>query len=313
MKNRLLIVFLVLVIVIALPLSSVALFGTERGDLQSFLMRKIPPRPAGSLTGSEFAEAVSRLDRGHREQAIRRELVAGNFPDFLRSLKPIRFGRRTADGGKTDVTLFAMPDYLAVGSNQDFILIPMSLPTALDVALNHGFILPTKKIVDAIFRQSAVHLAPKPLPAGPRMVSTAYYAAHNEKIQKQRLAASCPLGELISGHKKDVVITNRLIQRMGKIAIYGWHYASGSPIQPLSTVHGANYADYSHGIRLISETALVDGEPRSIYEILEDPALAPLLSDEGPIRKIRDLMARYWRQPPRTADTPAQPAPLIHF
>jgi len=311
MKTRVLI--LLLVIAIALPLTSFALSGVERGDLQAFLMRKIPPRHARSLTGSEFAEAVSRLDRGRREQAIRRELEAGNLPDFLRSLKPVRFSRRTADGGKTEVTLFAMPDYLAVGSNQDFILIPMSLPTALDVALNYGFILPTRKIVDAIFRQSAFHLAPKPLPAGPRMASTDYYAAHSEKIQRQRLALGCIPGELTSGHKKDVVIANLLLQKVGKIAIYGWHYASGSPIQPLSTIHGANYADYSHGIRLISETALVDGEPRSVYEILEDPELAPLLSDEGPIRKIRNLMARYWRQPSQAAELPAQPAPLFRF
>ena len=184
-----------------------------------------------------------------------------------------------------------MPDYLAIGSNDDFVLIPMSLQTALEVAVTYGFILPTRKIVDAIFSQSAVHLTPQPLPAGPRMRSTAYYDAHNQKINKQRLALCCPLGELISGHKKDVVLTNRLIGREGKIAIYGWHHPSGDPIQPLSTIHGANYADYSHGIRLVSDVVLQDGQPRSIYEILEDPVLAPLLSDEGPLGKIRSLMA----------------------
>jgi len=52
----------------------------------------------------------------------------------------------------------------------------------------------------------------------------------------------------------------------------------------LSTIHGANYADYSHGIRLISEMALIDGELRSIYEILRDSSVANVLSDEGPIR-----------------------------
>jgi hypothetical protein len=209
------------------------------------------------------------------------------------------------------LTIFAMPDYLAIGSNDDFILIPMALRTALKVAMTYGFILPTRKMVDAIFSQSTIHLAPQPLPAGPRMVSTAYFEAHNKKIKKQRLNFPGPLGELISGHKKDVVVTNRLIHKLGKIAIYGWHYASGSPIQPLSTVHGANYVDYSHGIRLISDTVLLDGEPRSIDEILEDPALSPLLSDEGPLGKIRDLMTRYLRQPARAVEKPGMRATRV--
>jgi hypothetical protein len=169
----------------------------------------------------------------------------------------------------------------------------MSLPTALEVALEYGFVLPTRKIVDTIFGQSAFHLVPKPLPAGPRMRSTAYYQTHNQTIERQRQLLRWLPGELIAGHKKDVVLTNHLIHRPGKIAIYGWHYPSGNPIQPLSTIHGANYADYSHGIRLISETVLLDGEPRSIYDILGDPELAPLLSDEGPLGKVRTLMARY--------------------
>jgi hypothetical protein len=310
MKTRILIILLV--IAAALPLASLALSCGERVDLQVSLVRKIPPRPARSMTGSEFAKSIYHVDRGQREQAILHQLTAGNLPDFLRQLKPVHFSRQSADGRETELTIFAMPDYLAIGSNDDFMLIPMALNTALKVAMTYGFILPTRKIVDAIFSQSAVHLVPQPLPAGPRMVSTAYFAAHNQKIQKQRLSLLSHLGDLISGHKKDVVVTNRLIHRLGKIAIYGWHYASGSPIQPLSTVHGANYADYSHGIRLISDTVLLDGEPRSIYEILEDPALSPLLSDEGPLGKIRDLMTRYLRPPARAVERPAMWATRIH-
>jgi hypothetical protein len=103
-------------------------------------------------------------------------------------------------------------------------------------------------------------------------------------IEKQSRAHGIHLGTLVSGHKKDVVITNRLINRPGQIAIYGWHRAKGAPIQPLSTVHGANYADYSHGIRLISEMAIIDGEARSTDDILRDSLFASVLSDEGAIR-----------------------------
>ncbi len=41
-------------------------------------------------------------------------------------------------------------------------------------------------------------------------------------------------GKLIAGHKKDVVITNRLLTMPKRVAIYGWHRPNGSPIQPLA-------------------------------------------------------------------------------
>jgi hypothetical protein len=105
-------------------------------------------------------------------------------------------------------------------------------------------------------------------------------------------AAGIALGELVSGHKKDVVISNRLLLKKDRIAIYGWHRPTGAPIQPLSTVHGAGYADYSHGIRMVSDTVWVDGRPRSLNDALADPRLAPLFSDKGVIRDAQRLMTQ---------------------
>jgi len=109
-------------------------------------------------------------------------------------------------------------------------------------------------------------------------------------VNAQSASRGIPLGALVSGDKKDVVLSNRLITHPGQIAIYGWHRLTGAPIQPLSTVHGAHYADYSHGIRLVSRKVLVDGKLRSIAEILEDPVLSKVLSDEGPIRNLSGLL-----------------------
>jgi hypothetical protein len=130
------------------------------------------------------------------------------------------------------------------------------------------------------------------------MRSTEYYQVHNQMIEEQSRALGIRQGALVSGHKKDVVITNQLSRNPGRIAIYGWHRLNGVPIQPLSTVHGACYADYSHGIRLVSETVLVDGRLRSIYDVLEDPLLAGIFSDEGPICNIRKFMTRAAAQLP---------------
>ena len=250
------------------------------------LTHSIPPRPLGALTGSQFAESISTQDAPQREQAILREVLEGNLPTFLRRLAPVELTSRTPSGRSLSATIFVMPDYLAIGSDEDFLRMPMNLATATAIAARFGFVLPTRKMVDAIYRQSAYHFVPEPLMPGPQMRSTDYYRTHNELIQKQARERGIPVGPLVSGDKKDVVVTNLLTRTPGRIAIYGWHRPNGTPIQPLSTVHGACYADYSHGIRLVAETALEEGRLRSVREILQDSVLADALSDEGAIRPV---------------------------
>lgn len=243
----------------------------------------IPSRPAWARTGSQFAQSILHMDSLQRELVIRDEILNGNIPDFLRNLVPVELRYAAPGGRRISATIFVTPDYLSIGSDTDFLRIPMNLYTAESVASRFGFILPTKKMVDAIYAQSTYHLAPQPLPAGPEMRSTEYYRTHNQMIQEQVQALGIPSGKLIAGHKKDVVVTNLLARNEGRIAIYGWHRGLGEPIQPLSTVHGAFYADYSHGIRLISDIVLIDGKRQSIYDLLRDPNLANVLSSEGAI------------------------------
>jgi hypothetical protein len=247
------------------------------------LTRGIPARTTQDLTGSQFAQYVSKMNAQGREQAILEEISKGNLPEFLRKLVPVDLQCELPNGHSLTATIFVTPDYLAIGSDSDFLRIPMNLHTAVTIAERFGFILPTRKMVDAIYLQSRYHLNPQPLPAGPQMRSTEYYSTHNHLIEDQVHAVGAPLGALVSGDKKDVVMSNRLAMNLGRIAIYGWHRGPGQPIQPLSTVHGANYADYSHGIRLISEWALVNGKLQSIRQLLQNPSTASALSDEGPI------------------------------
>ena len=124
------------------------------------------------------------------------------------------------------------------------------------------------------------------------MTSTEYYSQHNRLVEQQRRAKNIPLGSLLAGQKKDLVITNRLRDKPGRVAIYGWQHPNGKPIQSLSTVHDAEYADYSHGVRLVSTTAYVNGKKRSLYDLLEDPKLASMISKEGGIPDAAQLVAR---------------------
>lgn len=254
------------------------------------LIHRIPARPATAMSGSEFTRFISGVEGTIRDQAVRAQLHLGNLPNFLRSLKPVQLVDHSDPENPITATIFVMPDYLAVGSDDDYVLVPMGLYAATEIAAEFGFLLPTTKMVDAIFEQSAFRLAPEPMPAGPQMRSTAYFWKHNRTIEEQRQSFHASLSAIISGHKKDVVLTNRLARMQGRVAIYGWHRPSGIPIQPLSTVHGAGYADYSHGIRLVSDVVLIDGKPCSMYSALQDPKLARLLSDEGTIPEVRQLM-----------------------
>lgn len=257
------------------------------------LTAKVPPRPQGARSGSEFVAYVRGMSPTARERAILEEMLSGNIPPFLRRLKPIELtccGPAGREEPESTARVWVMPDYLAIGSDEDFVRFPASFETATAVARAFGFVLPTAAIVDAIYRQADFQLTPQPMTPGPAMTSTAYFEEHDAKIRRQWRGR--PLGELTAGHKKDYVLTNRLARARSREAIYGWHRAVGDPIQPLSLVHGARYADYSHGVRLVSEAVFVDGTPRSFYELLEEPRPARLLSDEGVIADARSLMER---------------------
>lgn len=262
------------------------------GVLQAQTMRldAVPARASKAVTGTVFARQTADLSGRERQMRAVAELRRGNMPDFLRNLKPVRLTYKPADADTVVAVIWVTPDYLAIGSNNDFLRMPLTYPSATAIATVFGCVLPTKKMVDAIYAQATCHLAPDPMPAGPQMRSIAYYLTYRQKIRAQRQQIGGRLGELTAGHKKDVVLTDRLNSHPGRIAIYGWHRLNGHPIQPLSTVHGARYADYSHGIRLVYQTVTINGKPYNILDALKNPALAPVLNDEGIIPNPRKLM-----------------------
>jgi hypothetical protein len=258
---------------------------------KSSLTKAIPGRTHNAISASRFVARVNKSNGEQREALILDQIMDGNIPGFLRHLYPVTIKKKMHDGTRITITLCVMPDYLAVGSNRDFLRIPMGMKTATTIAQLFDFALPTPKIVDAIHAQTDKHLSPKPMTPGPEMTSTEYYSQHNRLVEQQRRAKNIPLGSLLAGQKKDLVITNRLRDKPGRVAIYGWQHPNGKPIQPLSTVHDAEYADYSHGVRLVSTTAYVNGKKRSLYDLLEDPKLASMISKEGGIPDAARLVA----------------------
>jgi len=245
----------------------------------------IPPRDPGALTGSGFIQEHMNIGGLEREQHILNEFLHGNVPDFWRNFVPV-----TASITGANITYLVSPDYLAIGTDQDYCRMPMNPLTAQAIANKYDCTLPTRKMVNDIWAQSPNKL--QPLPWGPPynadMEKSYRYGVHNARIQSQ-FGNRNPFA-LTSGHKKDVVITNKLAPKNPKrrVAIYGWIQLNGQPIQELnSTSHEDTYADYSHGIRLIANDVTVNGVPMRIQEVFTDPKLWPLVSDEGPLSFLK--------------------------
>lgn len=264
-------------------------------DCGKQLARKIPARSSGAASGTAVMQQVMNLGGAERDAVITREALSGNIPSFLRDLTPVTFSGKVSGGQPIEVTICVTPDYLAVGDDIDFVRVPVGLAAAAEIADRLDFLLPTTKMVDAIYAQAGVQLPPSPMKPTSKMGSTDYLMRHNQTVEGQRAGFGRMHATLTAGQKKDIVLSNRLRKSPGRVAIYGWHRPNGKPIQPLSTVHGALYADYSHGVRLVSATAYVNGEAQSLSSIIQDPQLSKIVSSEGPIARAKGLMASLYQ------------------
>jgi len=248
----------------------------------------LPPRPPGAPSGTEFARRITPLDLTAREAEIFAQITSGNVPNFLRNLCPVP-ATSVADGKTNSATFYVTPDYLAVGSDEDYFLTPMSPNTAQRIADLLHCTLPTPKMVDEIYSAAEVKLVPAPIPPSPAMTTVPVFVEHNGIVRAQRAEQlnAHPLDALVAGHQKDVVIAAKLPSAPGKVAIYGWHQTNGAPIQPLYLKHSAAWVDYSQCIRLVQQRMTVNGSSTTVGEVLANPDLAGLLSDEGPVTDAR--------------------------
>jgi hypothetical protein len=134
-------------------------------------------------------------------------------------------------------------------------------------------------MVNDIWAAATVHLDPRPLTE--ERESPLTFLQHHRIIEEQLEGSE--RGAFVAGNKKDVVVSNRLLERPDRVAIFGWHYTNGAPIQPLYAGHVDWYVDYSHGIRPVRRWMRVDGMLWPFEKILKDRQLLDLLSDEGEI------------------------------
>lgn len=247
------------------------------------------PTPNPQLNAVDFIKNIQGMSIPNREAAAVDALLAGHVPSYMRGFVDVDMSFHDKHSASHSLIVRVLPDHLTIGIDSDRLRMPLSPLAAQKVADAWGCMLPTTKMVASIWMAST-KLPPQPWgpPYDASMMSTDRYIRHNGKIEATIQQLHVDSTKLISGHKKDVVVTNQLATRPKQVAIFGWFQpANGQPIQPLYLGHENQYSDYSHGIRLISKQCVLDGQPDDLVRIMKDPILCVGVSSEGPMQIVR--------------------------
>ena len=246
-------------------------------------------KPEASLSGWNFMLKAVKMEIWKLEDLIAQTILEGNVPTPMKHFRKIVFRTPVVDSveilkKRHTIEMWVLPDYLTIGTDESFVRMPMGPLAAQRIADSLNCILPTTYLVDRIAEVAEGHLDIFPFrPLDNRNSQPIVFQDSHNAIQALYKAKGYKFGQFISGLKKDVVLTYKILTQPGwesYEAIYGWHHPDGRAQQPLFIRHGNFYVDYSHGIRLIYRTIKVDGKEMDAREILESPQLYRLLSDE---------------------------------
>lgn len=241
------------------------------------------------MTATAFVQSIDGADRFKREELALDALLAGHVPSYMRDFVPVTLA--FADGaGKTHALVVnVLPDHLIIGTDDDRLRIPLFPLTAQKVADAWNCVLPTTKLVALIWNAAPSKVPPQPWgpPYDATMTSTDRIVAHNKRVEDTIERLGIDATQLMSGHKKDVVLSKQLAVKTKSVAIFGWFQPNGKPIQPLYLGHENTYADYSHGIRMVSRECVLDSVPDDLGRILQDSVLSVGVSSEGALPLIR--------------------------
>lgn len=242
----------------------------------------IPANNGKAEPGSVFMQRISSLSLEEREGEIYKALATGNIPRFLRNTVTLSGCFYDFEGILHRIIYEVMPDYLSVGTDDDYCRIPMNPYTAQKLADEFGGSLLTSGMSDHIYSMAEIKLKPfNYVPAGNANESVQKFIEHSAQIDFQMKEADGRKGQLVAGIKKDVILSRDIALKPDKVVIYGWHNPGGEPIQPVYSGHIWWYVDYSHGIRLVNNQVIIDGKPALLSEILKDKLLFRIFSNEN--------------------------------
>lgn len=247
------------------------------------------PTPEIITKSSEFAANANKMIVVDREAEAVRLLLEGHTPTWMRSFHQVTLIFSDTNRKSRTLLLKVLRDYLTIGTDDDCMRMPLSPMGAQKVADAWGCMMPTTKLVNLIWHSATSKVPPQPWgpPYDASMHSMSRYVEHDKRIDATLKKLVIAPGSFIAGHKKDVVMSNRLVAQPKQVAIYGWTQLDGKVIQPLSCVHENSYSDYAHGIRLVAHECMLDGQLTDLRAVLQDPIAHVGISNEGTLKVLR--------------------------
>lgn len=220
-----------------------------------------------------------------RETALFEAVMAGR-------VAPITWVALRSEHDDRVATIYVAADALQVMDGDEAVRINVTPRTAQRIADALEAILPTPRICDLVWEQADVRIPPSFQAANATMAHTSRMLQHHRAVEA-KVAGRTGLIENVGKHW---VITERLTEEQDRAANYGWYDHAAPTLrgahriwQNVGLAHNLEHVDYSQVLRLVRRTCEVDGEEMDITDVLADPDLAGLVSDEGPLS--------FWRIP----------------
>ena len=163
---------------------------------------------------------ITELSLSDREEEIYKAVASGYIPGFLRETVTLHGIFQDLNRSKHSVINEVMPDYLAVGSDDNFCRVPMNPRTAQRLATLFGASLLTSVLSDHINGRAELKFAPfnyVPVANANELVSK--FVEHNVQIEKQFSEAGGKNGQLVAGIKKDIILSSRIAEKHDRVVL----------------------------------------------------------------------------------------------
>jgi len=228
-----------------------------------------------------------------RERYIFDRILAGTFEARWTNLS-------YSIGGK-NVVLNIMEDALKI----DGVRVNVSATLQQQLADVFDASLMTAQVADLAYINAIRRINPSPM-----AISTSNISMIKHSSSTDTKLAKLGINEgLIADPGKHWILDKKLESLPKRACNYGWHFAGASyqgivgfpvtskfnslgskpvrVIQPNATAHDVLHTDYSQICQLVSQICWIDGIEKRFCEVLVDPALASLVSHQGPLKVTR--------------------------
>ena len=243
--------------------------------------------------GSSLMDEYARIDPNN-EPALHRfvleQVARGNLPSTWNHWVTVTVHGRRGTVVEFDVS----PHGLRLGTDADWVEVPLDGPHFAAAAELLGCRLATAWMVEQIYRQArrtggAVHYFSASeiaaslgwhdwdnnAPDGAKMKSATFFRQRTLLLRRWLDEHDIPDDALVAGYFKTVVTPIDGLTRRRGLEIVGGHDERGRQVQPLSGgLHGQRFFDYSHNVRFVRDEIRVNGQSLTLREFFTNVGYA---------------------------------------